>query len=205
MSRLPIRIVKVGGSLLDWVELADRLQGWLSAQPPAHHVLIAGGGQLVEQIRQHHALRPLDDATAHWMCVDLMSVTARILHSWLPNAPVAEDDRLLCQRLGEQACTIFSPASWLRNAEPQLPGQKLPANWDVTSDAIAARLAIALQADELVLLKSALPPVKKELQQLADGGYVDRQLAVLCNELPALQIVNLRDPAYRSMQVELVQ
>ncbi len=192
MSRLPIRVVKVGGSLLDLSDLPQRLHNWLAKQTPAHHVLVAGGGVLVEQIRLWHQRIPIGDEAAHWMCVDLMTVTAHLLHDWLPEIPLIEDDRLLCQRIGERGCTIFGPADWMRHSEPSLPGQKLPANWEVTSDAIAGRLAIVLQADGLVLLKSTLPEATANLQQLADQGYLDPQLAALGPELPPTQFVNLR-------------
>ena len=193
MNGLPIRVVKVGGSLFDLPDLAERLHRWLAAQAPAHHVLVAGGGALVEQVRQWHHLQPLSDEAAHWMCVDLMTVTAHMLHDRLPEIPLIEDDRLLCQRVGDRGCTIFGPANWLRHSEHYLPGKKLPSNWEVTSDSIAARLAIVLQAFELVLLKSALPVAEADLQELACKGYVDPGFADLEHEMPLTKFVNLRD------------
>ncbi len=201
MNQLPIRVVKVGGSLFDLPNLAERLRQWLTEQAPAHHVLVAGGGALVEQVRRWHELKPLNDETAHWMCVDLMTVTAHTLRDWLPEIPLVEDDRVLCQRVGECGCTIFSTANWLRHSEPALPGQKLPMNWDVTSDAIAARLAIVLSADELVLLKSALPAGRAEVRELANGGYVDLMLASLASELPPTHLVNLLASPYQSTKM----
>jgi len=38
MTRLPIRVVKVGGSLFDLPDLAERLHNWLGEQTPAHQV-----------------------------------------------------------------------------------------------------------------------------------------------------------------------
>lgn len=189
-----IRVVKVGGSLFDLPDLPERLRGWLAQQPPAHNVLIAGGGPLVEQIRAWDKAEPIEEAAAHWMCVDLLTVTAHLLHSWLPEMPLVEDDRLLCQRVGEDGATIFGPAPWMRRSEPGLPGTWLPSNWDTTSDSIAGRLAAALLADEFVLLKSALPRRKtsRELSALAAVGYIDSILALMAPELPPTRLVNLR-------------
>ncbi len=195
MNRTAIRVVKVGGSLLDMPDLADRLQHWLASQSPAHHVLIAGGGALVEQVRNYHAQTPLSEGAAHWMCIDLMTVTAHLLHDRLPEIPLIEDDRLLCQRVGDRACTIFGVAPWMRQNEPHLPGTRLRISWDVTSDSIAGRLAIVLGADELVLLKSSLGELKdvQGISQLAATGFVDRMLPQLVADLQAIRLVNLRE------------
>ena len=189
-----IRVVKVGGSLFDLPDLGQRLRDWLGCQRPAHNVLIAGGGPLVEQIRTWHADEPIEDAAAHWMGVDLLTVTAHMLHAWMPEIPLVEDDCLLCQRVGEPGATIFGPAPWMRHSEPGLPGTWLPSNWETTSDSIAGRLAAALLADEFVLMKSALPRRKtsRELSALAAVGYIDSVLAQMAPELPPTRLVNLR-------------
>ncbi len=194
MSRSLVRVVKVGGSLLDLPDLADRLRRWLALQTPAHHVLVAGGGGLVKQIRQWHSLRPLSVVAAHWMCIDAMTLTAHLLHDRMPEIALIEDDRLLCQRVGHRDCTIFGPALWMRHSEPGIAGTRLPASWEVTSDAIAGRLAVALAADELVLMKSTLPAESDatELAALAAASYIDPMLPRLAEELPPYRLVNLR-------------
>jgi aspartokinase-like uncharacterized kinase len=196
-----IRVVKVGGSLFDLPGLADKLRAWLAAQSPAHNVLVAGGGPLVEQIRAWYSAEPMDDVAVHWMCVDLLTVTAHMLHAWLPEIPLVEDDCLLCQRVGEPGDTIFGPAPWMRHSEPGLPGTWLTSGWETTSDSIAGRLAAALRADEFVLLKSALPKRKssRELSALAANGYVDPMLAQMAPELPPTRLVDFRaDPPKES-------
>ncbi|HEX6962284.1 MAG TPA: hypothetical protein VF175_10485 [Lacipirellula sp.] len=189
-----IRVVKVGGSLFDLPELPERLRAWLAAQPPAHNVLVAGGGPLVEQVRAWNRAEPIDEVAAHWMCVDLLTVTAHMLHAWLPEIPLVENDCLLCQRIGEPGATIFGPAPWMRRSEPGLPGTWLPSSWETTSDSIAGRLAAALRADEFVLLKSVLPRrrASKELSALAATGYIDPVLAWMAGELPPTRLVDLR-------------
>ena len=189
-----IRVVKVGGSLFDLPDLPERLLAWMERQTPAHHVLVAGGGELVETIRKWHRQRALDATAAHWMCVDLMTVSAHFLHDRLPQVPLVEDDRLLCQRVGEQGVTIFGPAPWMRSAEPALPGVWLPSDWVTTSDAIAGRLAVALRAHEFVLMKSVLPPRRSgwELSALAASEFIDPILAQMAPELPTTRLVNMR-------------
>jgi aspartokinase-like uncharacterized kinase len=198
-----IRVVKIGGSLLDLVGLPDKLRAWLAAQPRAHNVLVAGGGPLVEQVRWwNRETQPVDETASHWMCVDLLTVTAHLLHAWLPEIPLVEDDRLLCRRVGEDGTTIFGPAPWMRHSEPGLPGRWLPTSWDTTSDSIAGRLAVALRADEFVLLKSDLPKIRSpELSTLAAVGYIDPILAQMSHELPATRLINFRANPPRQAKV----
>jgi aspartokinase-like uncharacterized kinase len=198
-----IRVVKVGGSLLDLPDLPQRLRLWLAAQSPAHNVLLAGGGPLVDQVRTWHRQCAIDETAAHWICVDLLTVTAHVLHAWLPEIPLVEDDCLLCQRVGEDGATIFGPAPWMRHAEPGLPGTWLPTSWETTSDSIAGRLAVALRADEFVLLKSDLPKRRagRELSALAAVGYIDPILALMAPDLPPTRLVNLRANPTRQARV----
>jgi len=201
MSERRIRVVKVGGSLFDLPDLAERLRQWLSLQTPAHHVLLAGGGSLVDQVRGWHALQPLEESGAHWMCVDLLTVTAHLLHARLPEIPLIEDDRLLCQRVGQRDCTIFVPALWMRHGEPHLPGTPLPSTWEVTADSIAARLAISLAAEELVFMKSKLPETGSGLgiPAFSAAGYVDPMLGRLVDELPAVRFINVRADSHTEL------
>lgn len=188
-----IEVIKVGGSLLDWPELPQRLQAYFRRPRIDHCVVITGGGRLADYVREWHARRPVDEVTAHWMCVDLMTITARLLWTRLPELAFVEDDRHLLSRLSESGVTLFAPARWLRDAEPRLPGPRLEATWEVTSDAIAGRLAAVLRADRLTLLKSADPPgPPHDLAALADAGYVDRALAGMACHLPPVEFVNLR-------------
>ena len=198
-----VRVVRVGGSLFNLPDLDSRIHRWLTRQTTAHHILVAGGGRLVDEIRHWHELLPLEETVAHWMCVDAMSVNAQLLHARLPEFPLTGSDQLLAQRLTTAGSTIFDLAHWLRHVEPELPGTRLPETWDTTSDAIAGRLAIALEADELVLLKSTLPEhiAAPELESLAAAGVIDRQLAELEKELPRVRIVNIRTVSQPEVQI----
>ena len=203
----PLRVIKLGGSLLDWPEWPPRFRHWLSEQPPAVNILIVGGGRLVDEIRERDRTVRLDPSAAHWLAIDAMAANIAAVRRLLPEAIAIdrwEDLQKRCQEpisgtasdatlrarksvpdtFSLPALIAFCPRDFLRRVEPHAPGPVLPHSWDVTSDSIAARLAAVLGAEELVLLKSAPPPESATLQEAADAGYIDRcfpQFAARCS------------------------
>ncbi|MCU0880547.1 MAG: aspartate kinase [Pirellulaceae bacterium] len=192
-SLLPRRVVKVGGSLLDWPPLAERLAAWLASQPPAQTLLIAGGGNLAEAIRRADQLHGLGETAAHWLCVDALSVTARMLAAILRDARIRVTDNITELAAALPGTLVFDPSPFLRAAEPILPGEPLPHDWSVTTDSIAARVAECWPADELVLLKSCDPGPWTQFANLAECDYVDRHFPTVARRLPIpIRFINLR-------------
>ena len=191
------RIVKVGGSLLELPDLGDRLRRWLSEQLPATNILLAGGGTLADEVRSWDQRFQLGQATSHWLCIDLLDVTAQLLSALLPDAYLCWNYAKLCDAIsaGDQSTIVFAPAGFLRAEEADLTGLRLPQSWDVTSDSIAARLAEVTAADELVLLKSSLPASYSQQAELG-REYVDRNFAHAAQGLSRVRFVNLRDAAF---------
>lgn len=188
-----LRIVKVGGSLFELDNLGDMLRKWLARQPPAVTALLAGGGPLVDCIRQSEERLNLGDEATHWLSIDAMERTARILARLLPEASFVDDFTLLKRGLSKPTSPIvFAASTFLRENEPHLPGAILPHDWSVTSDSIAARLAETLQADELTLLKSSNPKSGHSAADWADEGLVDQQFPLAAENLPLVRCVNLR-------------
>jgi 5-(aminomethyl)-3-furanmethanol phosphate kinase len=187
------RIVKVGGSLLGWPPLRDVLRTWLASEPAALNVLVCGGGSLVEVIRRADRDFSLGDETSHWRCIDLLSVTARVLAAVLRDVPLVETYEELLTQVAHRksAMVVFDSRAFLREHEARLPGQPLPHGWEVTSDSIAGRLAEVIGADEIVLLKSSDPP-SALLGELAAAGYVDRYFPLLTMGRADVRIINLR-------------
>ena len=191
MTASTVRVVKVGGSLLQFDGLVPALRRWLAAQTPAVHVLMAGGGALADAVRDADRRFALGEERAHWLCVEVLQVTARLLAALLPEMPLVKTTaELQCLiSAGPPAAAVFCPADFLEREEPLVPGPPLPRTWSATSDSIAARLAVALGADELVLLKSADPP---DGADPAGEDYVDGHFRTAARDVPAVRMVNLR-------------
>jgi len=197
MSANIVRVVKVGGSLFDMPRLGERLQRWLDAQPPATNILVAGGGELANSIRELDRLHGIGELPAHWLCVRAMAVTARVLVDLMPNSALVDDLESARQLTATRPFRsgIFDPMPLLMREEPKLPGVVLPHGWSVTSDSIAARVAELLSADELVLLKSNLPPCDG-FEEAAGANYVDEFFPNIAGQLAGVRCVNLRDDRF---------
>ena len=187
----PVRLVKVGGSLFDFPELARALRAWLAAQPCARNVLLAGGGAFSDVIREADRRFTLGEETSHWLCIETLRVTARLLAAIQPEARLITTLARLKTVLTENddaGPIVFCPESFMREVEPALDDRPLPHAWSVTTDSIAARLAETIEADELVLLKSSDPPAGTENA----GCYVDEYFATAARNVRKVRFVNLK-------------
>lgn len=185
---MPIRVIKLGGSLLDWPELPMRLRRWLAAQPPATNVHVVGGGPMVEGLRTIDRAQRLSASASHWLAIEAMSLTARVLVELLPEA-VLVDSLAAIDPAAIQRPLVLDVLPILR-AE-QGSNAALPESWDVTSDSIAAHVANQLGASELVLVKSIDSPEPADAQSLSAAGYVDPYFPRAAGTL-AIRCLNLR-------------
>ena len=196
------RVVKLGGSLLDFDNLRPALNNWLAeVRGPFPIVFLAGGGELADAIRRADARHGLGEEASHWLCIRLLGVTARMLAGMLPETEFVDDFGNLQRRLAEPsaATMVFDPGPFLATAELHLPGCRLPRTWQVTTDSIAARLAEVLAAD-LVLLKSSPPPDAavdaqdrfRYFTELARRDYVDSHFPWAAEAVGKVEMVNLR-------------
>jgi len=81
-------VAKVGGSLLDWPQLADRLQRWLAALGTPRVVLVVGGGPAADLVRRRDQWDDLGDDKSHWLAVRAMTFNGYLLEGLLENAKV---------------------------------------------------------------------------------------------------------------------
>ena len=187
----PVRVVKVGGSLFDFPELAPALRAWLAAQPCARNVLVAGGGAFADVIREANQRFTLGEEISHWLCIEALRVTARLLAAIVPETRLVTALPQLRTALAEDddvGPIVFCLESFMREVEPALDDRSLPHAWSVTTDSIAARLAETIEADELVLLKSSDPPANTEDL----GCYVDKYFATAARNVKKVRFVNLK-------------
>lgn len=196
---MPRRVIRVGGSLLTWNAFATAMNNWLADEVPGTEIFIVGGGPWVELLRQAARRFRLKEESAHWNCVRAMSVTAQLLANVMGWPIVRSLPEI--KTLDGEARIVFDVFDFLDNSTHIDGEQALPASWDVTSDSISARVAAALNADELVLLKSQVPP-GTNIAELARLGYVDAWFPRAVTGLEHVRFVNLRSFAERQAESE---
>ena len=192
-----LRVVKIGGSLLDWPELATALRQWLDSQPARPTVLVAGGGARVEELRNAAEFQALPDAPLHWIAIGMMSSTARQLQMLLQLGPPATDVEEVQRRMPAEPLLVLDAWNLLVTDEREgRESVRLPQDWSVSADSIAARVAIALNAAELVLLKSCLPAGCLSWQDASSAGYVDPHFPEMTEYATEIRCVNLREVGF---------
>lgn len=97
-----VRVLKLGGSLLLIPDWPQRLQHWFAEHPAPMNFLLVGGGEIVESVRRLDAQHRFSVAFSHWLCVDLLSATARIAAQLLPEFPLIATSEELRQIVRQQ-------------------------------------------------------------------------------------------------------
>ncbi len=191
-------MIKVGGSLLGWPELPGRLAAFLDNQRDREArlreraVLVAGGGPFANLIRTMDQTHDLGDQKSHRLAIRSLDVTAELLAALLPGSAVVHrpEDLGTCRNSGQ--VPILVPGQFLEEIDDRGP-EPLPASWDVTSDSIAARIAVLLGARRLILLKSVGLCADIDRREAARLGLVDAMFPRIASALEVVEIVCLRD------------
>lgn len=202
---LTLRVVKVGGSLLDLSDLSARLGEWLRRQPARPTCLVVGGGRHADLIRAADRRWKLGPELAHQLALDAMSLNGRMLAAILgssnPRRVVANfaslEAGLAAAGLNATAGLVVVELGALLAEEELRQGRSLvERSWRVTSDSLAAWLSGVLvargHAVELVLLKSLDVDEKKTLVELQQAGVIDECFCEYAAGLSGVRFVNLR-------------
>jgi aspartokinase-like uncharacterized kinase len=191
-------VIKVGGSLLDWPELPGRLVAFLARcrdEAPvedAKFLLVAGGGPAADLVRTLDRIHGLGDVRAHWLAVRAMDLCAEILTALLPGAAVVCRPEMLESVWNLGAVPVLAPSRFLEEIDACGP-DRLAESWLVTSDSIAARIAVILGGRRLILLKSKGLPPDADREDAARLGLVDPMFPAVARELELVELVCLRD------------
>lgn len=138
-------------------------------------VIVPGGGMFADQVRIAQQQWLFNDEIAHEMAILAMQQMALLLYSLKPRFLLANQ---LSSIDNSAPVVIWSPDINLLNLS------MVEASWEVTSDSLAAWLAMQIKADELILIKSAEIPLGITFQQMQKQGIVDKAFVKYIKNAP---------------------
>ncbi len=193
MSRRVV-VVKVGGSLLDWPELPRRLGAFLEERGDENLVLVVGGGSFADVLRDLDQRFAIGEDPAHALALRVLDLTAHLLEKLVPGTRVVDRPDCLNPIWSDRQVPILAPRQFLddddRSPDP------LPHTWSTTTDAIAARLAVRIKADELILLKSREIPSGIDADEAARIDLVDPEFPRAAIGIPLVVYRNFRESSH---------
>jgi 5-(aminomethyl)-3-furanmethanol phosphate kinase len=185
-----IVVVKVGGSLLDWPELPARLASYLESRRADRLVLVVGGGRFADVLRDLDAIHSLGEVRSHALALRVLDLSAHVLADLLPGLEVVDDVTQVADAWALGRVPILAPRLFL-HVDDRSP-DPLPHAWSTTTDSIAARIALRMDACELVLLKSTPLPAGVDRREAARLGLVDEEFPRASEEVSVVSYCNLR-------------
>ena len=170
MTPSRVAIVKLGGSLAS----SPSLRAWLDVFARAgagRMVIVPGGGPFADAVRTVQRQQRFDDAAAHRMALLAMEQYGRMLIGMQPGLVATDTASAIGYALARGEVPVWMPSAMV------LACADIPANWNVTSDSLAAWLAGELHATLLVLVKAVeVTEAQVTLTELVSRGWVDPEL-----------------------------
>ena len=176
----PLVVLKVGGSLLSRPDWPALLASLIAARGHKACCLVVGGGAVVDGLRALDRAMPQSPQLMHDLAIDAMQLTARLVaaavHVSMTASPPDDD-----------GVAVLDVPAWLAVGSR---AAALPVGWQVTSDAIAATVAVE-HSGRLLLAKSVPPPPCPDgadlLSSLGRAGWVDEHFPVAARPLATIE------------------
>lgn len=139
-------VVKVGGSLAESPSSLRALCQELSELSKRNSFLVVpGGGGFADKVREYDRAISLSPKISHQMAILAMDQFGILLSDLTPNSETTYSLSTAKKLSKNGKLPIFLPSKLM------LRDDSLEPSWDVTSDSIAAYIALKLQASKLIL------------------------------------------------------
>ncbi|PMS37934.1 amino acid kinase family protein [Trinickia symbiotica] len=161
-------VVKIGGSLSH----DPTLRMWLTELAEVgggRVVIVPGGGDFADKVRQYQAEWRFNDLAAHNMCLLAMTQYALLMQGLRPELVLASSEAKIRRALRDGRVAVWVPTPLMRDTPDAM------SNWDTTSDSLAAWLSTMLNAERLMVVKSCPIDPDEPLESFAANGVVDRR------------------------------
>ena len=156
-----MRVIKLGGSLLETGKMFDCLKQIVKQNEKT--IVVCGGGDFADQVRHAQKKYNFDDIAAHEMAILAMQQNAILLQNRQPEFTL--ESSIL--NLQNHQFSIWSPDIQELNTDNIKP------SWEITSDSLAAWLAIKVSAEKLIVVKPEKIEPRDSIENLKDLDIVD--------------------------------
>lgn len=136
-------------------------------------VVVPGGGTFADAVRKAQSELKFSDAAAHRMAMLAMHQMGLLLADLNPRLVPVETLASLRRAIAGAKVPVWLPLKLAAG------DKRIPADWSVTSDGLAARLAERLRGATVVLVKSCQVPPGATLAGLVQMGVVDPTFAAI--------------------------
>jgi len=140
-------VIKIGGSLGRGTNL-NALCREIARLGKRHRLLVVpGGGEFADQVRESCERYALNDTTAHFMALLAMDQYGYMLNQLIVGSSLTADIHSVNKTAETGRTAILLPSSLIMQTDT------LPHSWQVTSDTIAAWVSQRVDCPRLILLK----------------------------------------------------
>ena len=145
---MPVIVLKLGGSLMRSKELVVWLENIFSRTRDNIIIVVPGGGEFAENIREIQKQLNFNNKIAHKMALLAMCQYGYFLTGINADIKILKNTKTLCLDKNIGGSFLWLPDDLLENIS------EITGNWDFSSDSISLWLATYLTADKLVIVKS---------------------------------------------------
>ncbi len=145
---MPVIVLKLGGSLMRSKELVVWLENIFSRTRDNIIIVVPGGGEFAENIREAQRQLNFNNKIAHKMALLAMCQYGYFLTGINADIKILKNTEILSLDKNIGGSFLWLPDDLLENIS------EITGNWDFSSDSISLWLATYLTADKLVIVKS---------------------------------------------------
>ena len=157
-------VIKVGGSLAENPHVLKALGEELCLIAKTHSIVVVpGGGKFADAVRELDSKHALPASLSHKLAISAMDQYGMFLSHVVPDCCSCDSLKVAQKLAKEGAVPIFLPSNLLSQEDPFEP------SWDVTSDSIAAYIAVKVNAAKAIFVSDVDGIFTKDPKKHADA------------------------------------
>ena len=126
MSDKALRIIKLGGSLLNRSDWPVSLTRWLRAQTVMRNILLVGGGLAADAVRAFDKAHLLDPLTSHRAALEALGLSLHMAALVMPQARIITSLDAMKGESSPESIELFDAGPFMQLEETRKEANRLP-------------------------------------------------------------------------------